>query len=157
PFAPEEWPLARSLDTGEDVRDLLVRLERDQGPRYLCLSSSPVRDAGGQLVAALLLAIDVTESVGQEEALRRGEERFRAIATSKRQVIWSIDNQGRPVLTRDNWLDFTGQTDDEASGAGWLEAVHPDDRVDAAARWLAVREEKRPLEVEGRLRRPGGG
>ena len=54
------------------------------------------------------------------------------------------------------WLDFTGYTPEQALGDGWTRALHPED----LARWLdtCVRafDERKPFEIEYRLRRRDG-
>ena len=54
------------------------------------------------------------------------------------------------------WLEFTGYTLEQALGDGWSRALHPED----LARWLdtCVRafDERRPFEIEYRLRRRDG-
>lgn len=54
------------------------------------------------------------------------------------------------------WLDYTGYTPEQALGEGFTSALHPED----LARWLetGVRafDERKPFEVEYRLRRRGG-
>lgn len=54
------------------------------------------------------------------------------------------------------WLDFTGYTVEEALGQGWTRCVHPED----LARWLdtCVRafDERKPFDIEYRLRRHDG-
>lgn len=54
------------------------------------------------------------------------------------------------------WLDFTGYTPEEALGEGWSRCLHPED----LARWLdtCVRafDQRRPFEIEYRLRRRDG-
>src|SRR5215208_2362733 len=54
------------------------------------------------------------------------------------------------------WLDYTGYTTGQALGEGWAHALHPED----LGRWLdtAVRafDERKPFEIEYRLRRRDG-
>ena len=54
------------------------------------------------------------------------------------------------------WLDYTGYTLEQARGEGWSRCLHPED----LARWLdtCVRafDERRPFEIEYRLRRRDG-
>jgi PAS domain S-box-containing protein len=54
------------------------------------------------------------------------------------------------------WLDYTGYTPEQALGEGWTRCVHPED----LPRWLdtavAAFDERRPFEVEYRLRRRDG-
>ena len=54
------------------------------------------------------------------------------------------------------WLRYTGCTLEQALGDGWTRAVHPDD----LARWRdtcrAAADQRRPFEIEYRLRRRDG-
>ena len=54
------------------------------------------------------------------------------------------------------WLDYTGYTPEQALGEGWTRALHPEDLT----RWLesSVRafDERKPFEIEYRLRRRDG-
>lgn len=40
-----------------------------------------------------------------------------------------MDASGRCVYVNKCWYDYTGQADDGGLNRGWLEAVHPDDRM----------------------------
>ncbi|BAU92454.1 PAS domain-containing protein [Methylorubrum populi] len=44
-------------------------------------------------------------------------------------MIWVTDHKGNCTYLSPEWYDLTGQKLDEALGAGWTEAIHPDDRV----------------------------
>ncbi|WP_447670120.1 PAS domain-containing protein [Methylobacterium sp. A54F] len=52
-------------------------------------------------------------------------------------MIWTTDAQGSLTYISPEWYRLTGQTPAEASGDGWLAAVHPDDQ---AAIWAIFRE-----------------
>jgi signal transduction histidine kinase len=72
PYAPEEWPLARSLLHGETVvREPVTVIHSDGSRRQLDLSSTLVRDAAGRTVAAVAVSTDVTQHHELQEALRR--------------------------------------------------------------------------------------
>ncbi|QSQ20052.1 PAS domain-containing protein [Pyxidicoccus parkwayensis] len=79
PYAPEEWPLARSLTRGETVIREPVHLRTDDGgARHIDVSSTSVRDAQGRPLAAVAVSMDVTAHHAMREALRReGETRDR--------------------------------------------------------------------------------
>ena len=54
------------------------------------------------------------------------------------------------------WLDYTGYTPEQALGEGWTHALHPEDLT----RWLDISvrafDERKPFEIEYRLRRRDG-
>jgi len=74
--------------------------------------------------------------------------------------ILSMTWRARPDLSCEfaspAWLEYTGCTLEQALGEGWTRAVHPDD----LARWRdtcrRAAEERRPFEIEYRLRRRDG-
>jgi PAS domain S-box-containing protein len=90
------------------------------------------------------------------ELLQECEERFRRLADSAPTLVWLSGPDGRRTFFNRAWLDFTGRTEAEVVGTGWLESVHPEDReacLDACRAALSVRQEFR---VEYRLRRADG-
>jgi signal transduction histidine kinase len=81
PYAPADWPLARSLLAGEVVMDEEIRIERGDGAQgTLSVSSAPIRGPRGTPVAAVAVFSDITErkqaETEREEFLRR-EQRLR--------------------------------------------------------------------------------
>jgi len=75
PYLPEEWPLARSLLTGEVVQGEEVEIRRPDGHRLILLtSSSPIRDRAGQISSAVVTFVDVTELRRAEAAARQAAE-----------------------------------------------------------------------------------
>jgi signal transduction histidine kinase len=71
PYQAEEWPLARSITTGEVVTGELVALERGDGTRAVVeLNSSPVHDHAGRIVAAVAIMSEVTVRERRERAER---------------------------------------------------------------------------------------
>jgi PAS domain S-box-containing protein len=92
-----------------------------------------------------------------ETALVEAEQRFHVLVETLAQAVWEGDPAGNQVRGSESWSAFTGQTVDEMSGLGWLDAVHPDDRSIIAQAWEGAIAAQRPLDAEFRLRRAGGG
>jgi serine phosphatase RsbU (regulator of sigma subunit)/anti-sigma regulatory factor (Ser/Thr protein kinase)/PAS domain-containing protein len=71
PYAPEEWPLARSVATGEIVDREVIDVVRGDGTHgTIEASSCPIHDDDGEIVAAVVAFADVTERTRAERALR---------------------------------------------------------------------------------------
>ena len=93
PYPPEEWPLARSLRHGELViaEELDYRFG-DGSQGAIRVSSAPIRDRSGQIVAAVLTFYDVTarKRADQERArLLQAEQAARAAAeTAQRRLAF---------------------------------------------------------------------
>jgi PAS domain S-box-containing protein len=70
-IAAEGWPLARTLETGAAVREARLRIERADGT-WVTMETNvePIRDAGGRVVAAVAVFMDVTARERRERAER---------------------------------------------------------------------------------------
>src|SRR4030095_2500927 len=70
-----ERPLVRSMLMGEIVKDEECRIERGDGTRGLVsVSSAPIRDAEGKIVAGVAIFTDITERK-DEQAFHNGQKR----------------------------------------------------------------------------------
>ncbi|MGI8683535.1 MAG: SpoIIE family protein phosphatase [Acidimicrobiales bacterium] len=71
-------------------------------------------------------------------------------------LLWMSGRDGNALQFNSPWLAFTGLTLEQATGHGWLDAVHPDDRERRlGAQREAVRAHQ-PFEAEFRLRHNDG-
>jgi PAS domain S-box-containing protein/diguanylate cyclase (GGDEF)-like protein len=90
------------------------------------------------------------------EAVRLGEERYRSLIDAIVEFVWTTDASGQMIDDQPGWQTFTGQTREQIQGAGWLAAVHPDGRSDAASGWTHAAGQDSPYETEWHLRRRDG-
>lgn len=90
------------------------------------------------------------------ERLRAAEDRFRALAATSGEILWTADAGGRLSGDVGPWCAFTGQSEADARARGWAEAIHPDDRARVAAAWARAVDERRGYEDEMRVRRHDG-
>src|ERR671933_2709428 len=126
-YAPHEYPLARSLNTGEVVTSEEMELHRDDGSRvFININSAPILDSQGQIVAAVVIFKDVTDYKQVEQALRESEERLRLALTAAQLVVWDMDLQSNWVLCSANALDIWGLQ--EGTAEDFFAIIHPDDR-----------------------------
>lgn len=96
------------------------------------------------------------ERVGAEARLRESEARFRNMADHAPTMLWVTDADARCLYLSRAWYEFTGQTEAEGEGFGWLEAVHPDDRGWSADTFMATNARHEAFRLEYRLRRHDG-
>jgi signal transduction histidine kinase len=107
PYEPEEWPLARSIHTGEVVVEEDIDVVRGDGTLgTIRFSSSPIRDEEGRIVAGVVIFLDITERKrAEEEILKLNEEleervRERTVQLEEQSVILDtvLDNLAEGVL-----------------------------------------------------------
>lgn len=68
-YAPDEWPLARTASTGEVVSGEEMEILRGDGTRgVIRVSSTPIHDDSGNVIAAAGTLLDVTEQRSDERS-----------------------------------------------------------------------------------------
>jgi PAS domain S-box-containing protein len=91
-----------------------------------------------------------------ESLARESEHRFRHLADNAPVMIWMTEVNGTCSYLSKPWYDFTGQSQSEGLGMGWLEAIHPEDRIAAKQNFTAANEQQVRFRLEYRLRRHDG-
>ncbi|MDR6787138.1 PAS domain S-box-containing protein [Sphingomonas sp. BE138] len=118
---------------------------------------APVRDEGGAVAGVLWTLRETTTQVLAARALQESEARHRLLIGSWAQAVWETSPEGVVVVDSPSWRAFTGQTEDEWLGYGWLDAIHPDDRAYAERQWREAIAARGLVDAEFRLRAPDGG
>src|SRR5260370_15179535 len=107
PFKPEEWPLARSLTRGEVVTDEEIEYVRGDGtPVFLSVSSAPILDHEGRIIAAVITFFDLTHRKATEEVLRSTEK----LAATGRLAASFGHEINNPLQTLTDVLYLLGQS-----------------------------------------------
>lgn len=88
--------------------------------------------------------------------LAESEARFRAIADSMPQMVWSTLPDGFHDYYNARWYEFTGVPEGSTDGEAWNGMFHPDDQARAWARWRHSLQTGEPYEIEYRLRHRSG-
>ncbi|WP_375420545.1 sensor histidine kinase [uncultured Sphingomonas sp.] len=88
----------------------------------------------------------------QRRVLRNSEDRFRALADTMPQMVWSTLPDGYHDYYNARWYEFTGVPAGSTDGAGWSEIFHVDDRDRAWTLWRHSLDTGEPYQIEYRLR-----
>jgi PAS domain S-box-containing protein len=156
----------------DDLQDLLTRwreasakreefrveyrlVRADGSERWLLAEGLPRYDAG-EFVGYVGTATDIHERRLMEDALRESEASFRDLADTAPVMIWTTDERGLVTFVNAGWLRYTGTTLEEELGPSWSLGVHPEDAPAVISSWNEKLAERKPWELEYRLRGEDG-
>jgi PAS domain S-box-containing protein len=115
-----------------------------------------VTGTDGALSGAGLIVIVGSTGQATEEALRRSEERYRALVQGGAQIVWVASPDGEMLEDSAEWRWITGQTVEEFLGNGWLDSIHPEDRERVERDWRECLRTGRIFDDRFRMRARGG-
>lgn len=90
------------------------------------------------------------------EALQASMEEFRTLTEAMPQIVWTTLADGNTNYINQQWNRYTGLSQGEGLGHGWVRSLHPDDRERVLATWQAANATLETYSVECRLRRADG-
>jgi PAS domain S-box-containing protein len=99
------------------------------------------------------MAITLSE---RTSSLQIQEERYRGYLLGSAHVLWTTNAAGEVSGDLPAWRAFSGQTEAEIQGLGWLDAVHPEERADTVQAWQNAVRDGSNFEMECRLRSSQG-
>ncbi|PZX61288.1 PAS domain S-box-containing protein [Algoriphagus ratkowskyi] len=99
---------------------------------------------------------DITDAKGFHKLLLEREEKFRLLADSMPQMIWTSDSEGNLNYYNQALYDFTGFKYEDISGEGWLQIVHPDERKDNIEKWKQAISTGKDFHFEHRFKKTDG-
>ncbi len=150
--------MARYLETGDGPmlgqRIELPALHVDGHEFPVELSISPIAGMTPPMFTSTLR--DITERKQTEQALRESAERFRFMAESMPQKIFTAKPNGDVDYFNQQWMEFTGLTFDQIRDWGWTQFIHPDDVNENIRLWKHSVETGEPFQFEHRFRRHDG-
>lgn len=132
-------------------------------PKFWDVEVIPLSADDGKPTHLMSISRDVTDlrtADGEIDRLleqaRQNEARFRTLADSMPQMVWSTLPDGYHDYYNARWYEFTGMAEGTTDGEGWNNLFHPDDQERAWEVWRASLDTGNPYEIEYRLRHHSG-
>ncbi|MBB1283109.1 PAS domain-containing protein [Flavisolibacter sp. BT320] len=106
----------------------------------------PLLDDEGNIIEWFGTATDITTRKLVEQALKESESRFRSLADQSPIFVFIIEPDPQAPVNYWNkaWLDYTGQSMEEARGRGWEGIIHPEDLSVVMEAYAPAFEKKEP-------------
>ncbi len=115
---------------------------------FVCL---PTKNAAGAIDGLFVHATDVTAFVRARYQLEESEHRYRFLAESMPQMVWTATGQGRLNYVSEQAASFFKVPVSQLLAAGWFPGIHPEDECPAMDRWRECVRSRTPYEQELRF------
>lgn len=128
------------------------RFSDPQGQVRLFRSTkTPLRDGEGNVIGLAGISVDVTAERTAVAALKASEERFRTLSETAPAFIFMANEKGEVTYTNSAFQKFTGKSNEELLGVGWVRTVHRDDRSIPEKAWADAVANGTPFSAEYRF------
>ncbi|NOT76030.1 MAG: PAS domain S-box protein [Cyclobacteriaceae bacterium] len=99
---------------------------------------------------------DISEEKFFQQELLENEKRFRLLADSMPQFVWTGDPKGNLNYFNQSVYDYSGLTVEKVQQEGWLQIVHPDERDENVRVWIESIQSGNDFLFEHRFKRKDG-
>jgi PAS domain S-box-containing protein len=148
----EEPDILGRLRRGERVDHFETKRCRKDGTLLdISLTISPIKDARGIIIGASKIARDISGQKRIHSALLASEARFRQLADSMPQIVWTAGPDGNIDYLNERWYEYTRFSPDESGDTNWESMLHPEDVQRSRETWDAAVASGNPYNIEFRF------
>jgi PAS domain S-box-containing protein len=117
---------------------------------------TPAFDQNGVLTNWYGVNTEISRQVDAEAAFAQSEAKFRALAETMPQIVWSATPEGQQDYLNARWYEYTGIPIGSLDPAATAAVIHPTELGDVATAWRGALASGSPFQFECRLRRRDG-
>ncbi|MGC4001595.1 MAG: chemotaxis protein CheB [Anaeromyxobacter sp.] len=144
-------------DLAEDAREVLRTLVfkekqvSSRSGRWFVVRILPYRTLENVIDGVVITFTDVTATKLLEAKLRDQASELRQMTDSLPALVWGCRTDGACDFLSRQWLEYTGASESEHLGYGWLDQVHPEDRDRVREAWRTAVRSGAPFDTEERI------
>ncbi|MEH2301283.1 MAG: PAS domain S-box protein [Nostoc sp.] len=155
PYTGEAWGVAIA---NLSMYQIEYRIRGQDGNyRYFWVWGAPVIEDDGSVREWIGTCTDIHDRKLAEAENQRLKERYRSLVTATSQIVWAATPEGLGISSEMlTWIAYTGQSEAEVEGWGWIDPIHPDDRAGYTEVWNAAVANRGIYQTEYRLRGKDG-
>lgn len=147
--------LKRALVTGKLHHQVRVIWE-DDSLHWIDVKGKVFYDARNKAERLLGTIRDISEERNFQQQILEREEKFRLLADSLPQQVWTANPKGNLNYFNQTVFDYSGLPLKKLIKSGWLDMVHPDDRKENMEVWTHSVSTGEDFLLEHRFRKHNG-
>lgn len=132
-YKSEEWPLARTILTGEVVHgEEITFYDEKRLPYIVKVNTTPIYDCHKNVIAAVASFYDITEMKTAEKLLNEALHKYRDLIDTIDGIVWEANPEFNFTFVSKEAERLTGFTREEWMQNGfWTAHIHPEDKEEA--------------------------
>ncbi|MGZ8510723.1 MAG: PAS domain S-box protein [Chitinophagaceae bacterium] len=159
-FYPDDLPIREEAFRQAFITGVLHYKSRilwkDKSVHWIEAQGKVFYDENNQPLRLMGTVRDITDEKYYEQGLQEREQKFRLLADSMPQFVWTGDAEGKLYYFNYAVYNYTGLIPEQIEKEGWLQIVHPDDREENIKRWMHTVKTGTDFLFEHRFRRHDG-
>ncbi|HEY2650138.1 MAG TPA: PAS domain S-box protein, partial [Puia sp.] len=131
-------------------------LLRDKSLKWIEVKGKIFYDNENQPRTLIGTCRDITNEKKYRTSIEESERKFRLLADSMPQHIWTASQQGNLNYFNQSVYDYSGLSPEQLNKEGWMQIVHPDDKERNIQAWTEAVATGKDFLFEHRFRRHDG-
>ena len=123
---------------------------------YVNFEYDPLINSEGEIYGIMVVGTDVTEQVLTRKNVEQSEARFKLLADSMPQFVWTSDKEGNLNYFNSASYDYSGFSEEQLLYGGWINVIHPEEREENLLAWKSAIKSGKDFIFEHRFRRYDG-
>ena len=128
----------------------------DKSTHWIQVKGKVFYDDGNQPNNLIGTLRDITDEKKQQKELQENEQKFRLLADSMPQFVWTGDAEGNLNYFNQSVYNYSGLTPEQIKQEGWLQIVHLEEQDDNLKKWVHSIQTGEDFNFEHRFRRKDG-
>jgi len=121
---------------------------------YYNFSYKPLKNSEGKVYAIHNMAVNVTDEVVARKSIQESEKKYRDLADSMPQFVWTCDKYGHITYMNDSWYSYTGFSKQENPNEAIRKIIKPEVYPHILEIWEKSAKTGKPFEVEYEFQDP---
>ena len=120
-------------------KDIPLNLTDENGVinyKWIDVAYHPFRENDEETIKGIFAVFqDVTDRVIAKKIMAKSEEKFKQLANTLPQMVWTATADGKLDWYNDVWFEYTGADRSLSGDENWLRAIHPEDLNSVLDNW----------------------
>ena len=142
----------RTMRTAEDYEADFRVVWPNQKVRWVSARGRVFRDSEGRPRQVSGVTLDITDRKTSEQSIKENESRFRQLADTMPQMVWTATPDGKAEYYNRRWHGHRGAPAGMKLDDSWTHSLHPDDVPFTLSKWQTAMRTGEPFELEYRFK-----